>query len=367
MGTKKYTKNKMAIIAEELYGAKVSSSFMITGKCEQFIFSLDFLNPKYTENKYLELSIDFLKEIILKPNVENNKFNPEFFDIMKSDLISSINSIKDNPSMYAGIEYAKNMYSGTPSAYSTIPTKEEVENVTSEELYSFYKTLLDGDFKVDIVIHGEIEDSIIDILSNTFKSIKSNNKKLSFSINHKYDDKEKTIIDTLPYNQSKLYLGYRLLDLNYHEMNHVLKVYNTILGTMNDSILFNVVREANSLCYSIGSYTSKYNPSLTIYAGINKNNYEKSVELIKECVLSMSEEKVISRLFSSAKKTINTHLNNYYDDVIMQVNSKYQSEFEDVEDIESLKENINKVTIEEVINLNKKIKLSCIYLLKGDN
>ena len=59
--SKKYnTKNKMAIIGEELYGASVSASFGISGKTESYVFSLDFLNPKYTDNDYLEKSIDFL-------------------------------------------------------------------------------------------------------------------------------------------------------------------------------------------------------------------------------------------------------------------------------------------------------------------
>ena len=162
-------------------------------------------------------------------------------------------------------------------------------------------------------------------------------------------------------------MGYRLNNLDFHEMNHVLRIYNTILGTMNDSILFNIVREGNSLCYTIGSYYSKYNPSLTIYAGINKKNYELTVKLIKECVEKMKDKKELERLFDSAKKTINTYLNNYYDDLSLQINERYQSEFETLEDIETLKENINKVTIDEVIKLNDKIKLSIVYLLKGDN
>ena len=136
---------------------------------------------------------------------------------------------------------------------------------------------------------------------------------------------------------------------------------------MNDSILFNVVREQHSLCYSIGSYYSKYNPSLTIYAGINKVNYEKTVELIKECVESMKDKKILERLFDSAKKTINTYLNNFYDDLTSQINLYYQREFDNIEDIETLRENINAVTIDEVIKLNEKISLSTIYLLKGDN
>ena len=76
---------------------------------------------------------------------------------------------------------------------------------------------------------------------------------------------------------------------------------------------------------------------------------------------------MVLRLFESAKKTINTYLNNYYDDLPMQVNEAYAREFEIVEDVETARENINKVTIDEVIELNNKIKLSTIYLLKGDN
>ena len=135
---------------------------------------------------------------------------------------------------------------------------------------------------------------------------------------------------------------------------------------MNDSLLFNIVREEHSLCYTVGSYYSKYNPSLTIYAGINKVNYEESVKLIKECVNLMSDKATVERLFDSSLKTINTYLNNYYDDVTSQINEYYKKEFEETESVEELRSNINKVTIDEVINLNKKISLSTIYLLRGE-
>ena len=366
--SKKYnTKNKIVIVGEELYGASVSASFGMSGNTESFVFLLDFLNPKYTEEIYLEKSIDFLTEILFNPNVKDNAFDTTYFNITKKDMISSILSKKDKPSRYAKDAYASIMYKGTPTSYSSTPTLEELNSLTEESLYEEYTHLFNGDYKIDIAVYGEIDNSIEEIIKKKFKHVKGNNEKLDFYIKHKYDTKVEEKIDTLPYNQSKLYIGYRLNDLNSHEMNHVLRVYNTILGTMNDSILFNVVREDNSLCYSIGSYYSKYNPSLTIYAGINKTNYEKTVELIKECVESMKDKKTLERLFTSAKKTINTFLNNYYDDVTSQINTYYQREFDDIEDIETLRENIEKVTIDEVIKLNDKISLSTIYLLKGDN
>lgn len=366
--SKKYdTKNKIASVGEDLYGTKISSSFGITGKCETISFSIDFINPKYTEEKYMDLSLDFLKEVLLNPNVNNNEFNKEFFEIIKNDAIANYKNIKDNPNLFASIEYAKIMYKGTPTQYNSIPSIEEINKVTPSNLYDFYKHLFDGTYKVDICILGEVEDNIVDKVHKMFSVIKSNNKKYEVTIKSKFDKKVKEKIDSLPFNQSKLYIGYKLDPMDYHEFNHVLRVYNTILGTMNDSILFNIVREANSLCYSIGSYVSRYNPSLTIYAGINKKNYEKSIELIKQCVESMNDKKVLERLFDSAKKMINTVLNNYYDDATVQINRYYSMEFESLEDIEETREKINNVTIDEVIAINKKIHLNTIYMLKGDN
>ena len=366
--SKKYnTKNKMAIIGEELYGAKVGSSFGLSGNLESFVFSVSFLNPKYTFPDYLDKSLDFLYEVLLNPNVEDGKFNQELFDIMTKEQITSINSVKLNPNAYASNEFGKIMFKGTPCEYSTITSIEELDKVNRKNLYDFYKRLFNGEYKVDFAVLGEVDESIVDKIFKKFSIIKSSNEKLSFNIEYKTDGKLVTKIDSLDFNQSKLYMGYRLNDMDYHELYHVLRVYNTILGTMNDSILFNVVREEHSLCYSIGSYFNRYNKSLVIYAGINKTNYEETVELIKKCVESMSDKKVIESLFDYAKKTLNTYLNSYYDDLVGQINHYYYTEFDTVEDIETQRDNINKVTVDDVVKLNEKIKLSTIYMLKGDN
>lgn len=365
--SKKYnSKNAISKKGEDLFGARVSSYFDTIGSLEHFVFSCDFLNPKYTDNNYLEDTLDFLYEIIFNPNVHDGEFNKEYFDIIKKDFISANNSIKDNASRFASIEYNKLMYKGTPSEHSLLPSIDDINKVTPKNLYNFYKTLFDGRYNIDVFIYGEYDNSIIDLFNKKFSNLKGGKENLSFSVNHKYKNNVISKEDKLSFNQSRLYVGYRLNDFTKHELLHVMKVYNTILGTMNDSILFNIVREKYSFCYSIGSFYSKVNPSLTIYAGINKDNYEKSVELIKECVLMMSDKNIVSNMFDSAKKTINTYINDYYDDCTSQINKYYFDNYEYIESIEEYRENINNVTIDEVINLNKKISLSCVYFLRGE-
>lgn len=367
--TKKYnTKNKLAIAGEELYGCKVSGSFSLTGGLESFAFALDFLNPKYTSPEYLDKSLDFLIEVLFNPNVDKMGFNKEYFDIIMKDAILKSKMLKDSPNTYSTCEYLKLMYKGTPTEYIFVPSEEELSEVNTENLYEFYKQLFNGNFKIDIAIMGDNEESLIDIIESKLKDkIIGNNKKMVYRINHKYDDKLIKKTDVLPFKQSRLLMGYRLNNLTDYELNYVLRVYNSILGNVNDSLLFKIVREDNSLCYSIGSSYNKYNPSLTISAGINKENFEKTIELINVCLEKMKDKKSIEHLFEASKKSISTAINRYYDDLSSQINFRFDREFADIEDVETIRERINNVTLDEVIELNKKISPSVIYLLKGDS
>ncbi len=365
--SKKYnTKNKMVIKGEELYGISVSSGYTVSGSLECINYSCEFLNPEFTDSTYYEKSLDFFLELLLNPNVKNDSFDSKYYNIVKKDCIAAYESIKDNPSLCAAIEFNKIMYKGSPKEYSLTPSINDINTVNESNLYTFYKALFDGSFNVSICVLGNINDKLINIIDNKFKVLKSSNNKLSFNTDNKRDNKLIEKIDNIDFNQSRLYIGYNLINFTYHELNHVMKVYNTILGTMNDSVLFDIVREKNSLCYNVGSFYTKYNNSLVVYAGINKKNYDKAKDLIIKCVEEMSNENIVNKLFESAKKTINTFINNYYDDGVAQINHYYDSDYESIEDIEEYRNNIDEVKLEEVINLNKKIKLNTVYLLKGE-
>ncbi len=58
-------------------------------------------------------------------------------------------------------------------------------------------------------------------------------------------------------------------------------MYSTILGGSAMSKLFQNVREKESLAYSIGSLYLKQKNNIIIKAGIEIENYEKAVNLIK--------------------------------------------------------------------------------------
>lgn len=366
--SKKYnSKDKIAKRGDELYGMSVDSSFDVIGNIERFSVNCYFLNPIYTDEKYFKESIDFYFEILLNPNVKDNKFDSKYFNIVKDEIRNIIISEKDYPKNFAKKQFNKIMYKGYPNGYSNLLTLKELDELNEKEVYEFYKELFSGEYKIDVIIEGKIDSLNLDYIENKLKHFKGNNKKLNIIPKEKefknFIEKEQK----LKFNQSVLYMGYKVNGLSLYEKKFVMKVYNTILGTMNNSILFKTVREDNSLCYSISSYYSRYTDSLVVYSGINKTNYEKTIKLINECVNMMSDINVINYNINAAKKTINTVLNGYYDDVWTQINEKYYNEFESDDDIETKREIFNKVKAEDIVRMNDYIKHSVIYFMKGDN
>ena len=61
------------------------------------IFSVNFINPEYiSEKEYLEDVISFLFEMISKPNVQNEEFDLDTFNIVKNNILLDIESVEEN-------------------------------------------------------------------------------------------------------------------------------------------------------------------------------------------------------------------------------------------------------------------------------
>ncbi len=359
--TRKYnTKTKFNNYLEYLYGTEVTAEHTVKSGLETILFNVEFIHPKYTEESMYKLNLDLLKEIIFNPIIEETKFN-----IIRKNITSNIISSLENPVFYSSLQYKSLMFKGTSQSISIVGDLNNYENITSSTLCKYYKTLFtDYDIKIIVVGNIENEDFFINYFEKLFKGMREVkiNPQMYYELNN-----SKLIVkkDSKEFNQSQLIVGYKFHNLTDYERKYVLTIYNTILGVINNSILFTKLREDNSLCYSVNSNISNYYASLTITSAINKDNYDLALSIIKECVKNMLNKKQVSYLFDSAKKTIKTVLNGFYDDTYTIAEHYLMKEFDDVEEIEIRKEKLLNVSVDEIIALNKKIKLSVVYFLEG--
>lgn len=363
---KKYnSRTKLKNKCEYYYSMSILSGYDVVGDLIRFNVVCSFVNPKYVDDFDYKDAIDLMFEVINNPNVKDNKFNSEYFNVSKREVITTINSKRDNASFYSSSRFNEIMFKGCSKGYDLLSSIDELNSVNESNLYCFYKKLFSSLYRLDLFYYGEVDESYVSYMESKISNYKCNNNSFDMIPVIKRDNKVIKKIDSLKFNQSKLYIGYDLSLLSDYEIRYTMRVFNTILGTMNDSLLFNIVREENSLCYTVNSYYSVYFKALTIYAGINKDNYDKSLDLIYKCIDKMGDINIVNSMLKSAKKTIDTFLNTYYDDSFSQIENKYLSEFDSVDDIETLREKLHNISGEEVVKLKDKLRLKTIYMLKG--
>lgn len=365
---KDYPKEKDLIIeSENLYDLKVSSLSSRVGNYSILSFNLEFLNEKYTEKNMNEYSLDFFMNLLFKPNVLDNKFDQTSFNIVTNVLRKSINSIKDNKTKYSIIKVLEVMNHNMPYSFNPFGKIEELNSITPESLYEYYKKVLTNDL-VDILVVGEVDsEKIREYFTNNFKV--NTYKKVKDDIllpNILPRKRVKKVIEKDNVNQSKLAIGLRINNMTDYERKYVLRVYNEILGGGGNSMLFNTVREKHSLAYYINSFSQFYDNIAVIYAGVNSSKINMAIKLIKDTLNKMGMGSFSDEDLNNAIQTIISAIEVCEDSNTGIINNYYAQSLVDADNLDIKIKKYSNITKEEVVNIAKKIKMDTIYILEGD-
>lgn len=365
--SKKYnSKRELTIKAQDLYAAGLRTTNSRLGNYINTDFYLTVLNDKYTEDGNFASSLEFLSEIIFNPDVEDGKFNEEKLDIVKSTCRSALNSIKEDASNYSLIRMAEAFGEGEPISYRMMGYLEDLDDITGTSLYEFYLDMIKNDF-VDIFVIGDVDiKEATDLIKMYFKFDILKKLKMPFMVDEKKPRRSKLVFnEKIDNTQSKLAIGCRINGLSEYERNYPLTLFNVIFGGCSDSKLFKEVREENSLCYTIYSITNKLDNVLLIRAGIDKENYKKTVSLIEKNLKDMCNGKFDETDILMAKEYYNTALEEIEDSQSKIINNYLMMELINTDDIDVKREKMSKVTKSEIVKVAKKVTIDTIFCLEG--
>lgn len=365
--SKKYnSKRELTIKAQDLYAAGLRTTNSRLGNYINTDFYLTVLNDKYTEDGNFASSLEFLSEIMFNPDVENGKFNEEKLDIVKSTCRSALNSIKEDASNYSLVRMAEAFGEGEPISYRMMGYLEDLDDITGTSLYEFYLDMIKNDF-VDIFVIGDVDiKEATDLIKMYFKFDILKKLKMPFMVDEKKPRRSKLVFnEKIDNTQSKLAIGCRINGLSEYERNYPLTLFNVIFGGCSDSKLFKEVREENSLCYTIYSITNKLDNVLLIRAGIDKENYKKTVSLIEKNLKDMCNGKFDETDILMAKEYYNTALEEIEDSQSKIINNYLMMELINTDDIDVKREKMSKVTKSEIVKVAKKVTIDTIFCLEG--
>ena len=347
----------------DLYGPSMYIDNLFLDK-QHRICTTTFLNEKYTEKGMNKKSIDFYYSIIFNPNIDNGKFNENNFNITKSKMISWYKMDEEDSRSMAYFHSLSNISDDLPIKVDTRGNIDELLKIKREELKDFYLDKLNKS-RVAVFVVGNYDDVVINcIKDNLNHNVNKNNIEIKSNFDVSKVDKVKQVIEEKDFNQSIVFLIYKIIKMTDRERNLVLPVLNNILGG-SSAKLFNNVREKNSLAYYAYSGYSQSNNILYMYAGISKENFEKCTKLMKQELDDMVNGNITEEELENAKNSLDSGILMNLDNIGVINNNLKGQVLLGLLSLEEYKEGYKTVTKEEVINLSKKLELDVEYLLKG--
>ena len=363
------TQDEISKKLENMYGANFDCGIDKIGDNQVLKFYLESLNNEYlpVEEDNLKESIEILLDIVCNPLVEENKFKQEYFEAEKEKLKQIIEAKKDNKGMYAFNRCIEEMYKNSPYGIYKFGSIEELEKITNEELYKYYMEFIQK-CKIDIYISGKISEEAKKYIVNNSNILKLKERKPEYienSLENITEVKEKAIEESAEITQGKLVIGMNV-ETNGENSKNIALIYNAILGGTATSKLFQNVREKASLAYTASSNYIRQKNSIFIRCGIEIENYEKALKIIKEQIEDMKQGNFTEEELENTKQYIISAIEAIEDEQDTQIAYSFSHEISKTSDsINEYKKGVELVTKQQVIDLANTIKINTIYFLKN--
>ena len=260
---------------DDLYGAAVGPLVRRVGDYQTTGLYCGFMDERFAlpGDRVLEPMVDFLRELLLEPSLENGGFRKEFVESEKRNLVSSIECELNDKQTYAMGRLLKAMCRGDSFGLPRLGEKEQVAAIDSGELYRHYRKIL-LESRIQLLYVGSTEpERVAQLLRPVFRLPGRDPKSLAPQSDLRPGPGGE-VEETMEVAQGKLCMGFITPITNRTPEFAAMQLLNTLFGGGMTSKLFLNLREKQSLCYSVGSNYYGAKGIVTVSAGIDCDKKE---------------------------------------------------------------------------------------------
>ncbi len=351
---------------DHCYDAELVTDTSKIGDFHAVSISLSLLDNAYSFDgeDITSEGISILENVIFSPYLEKGAFAEEYVKGEKKLAQDEIAAQINHKASYARGRMLGHMCRMEPYGTSALGNKSEIGRITAESLYEYYRELLKT-ATVEIFFVGRFDrEKVQKTVEALFADRERNYEPLPQPSIRTKATRVREITERMDLTQANLVMGFRAGVSIYDKDWRAMSLYNSVLGGSLTSKLFCVLREKMSLCYSVSSQPHAMKGILLIYAGIAPENRDVAV---KEALNQMDEIKkgnVSEEELNNARGAILHALKGLGDNPAALAGWYLPSVLiGQVKTPSEIIEELNKVTLEDVIRVSKEITLDTVYTL----
>ncbi len=365
-GCEKYpTLTALAARLEDLYGANLSGGIRKKGDGELFYFTVEYIADRFVGENLTRKTAQLLNEVVFNPLIIDGGFSADYLNQEKNNLKSYIEGIINDKREYAQLRCVDEMFKGEPYGIFEYGYIEDFEDITPENLYEFYKEII-NEARVELFVSGTFDEEAVQKEIEEIFTLKGRKCEAVDTALAVKKAEVNTVTEEMSVSQSKLCIGLSC-GISYRDPHYyALVLYNTIFGGSPVSKLFNNVREKMSLAYFVFSRIDRMKGFMLISSGIETENYQRAYDEIMAQMDKMLKGDFTDAETDNSKKYLKNSFNSMKDS-ISAMEDFYVSQIicGGDESIDEICEKIDKVTREEIQQAGREITLDTIYFLKG--
>ncbi|MBD0380293.1 EF-P 5-aminopentanol modification-associated protein YfmF [Paenibacillus sedimenti] len=352
---------------DDLYGAGFGFDIYKRGDYQIVHLRMDIINDRFVSSNesLLKKGLEFVGETLTKPALENGYFRSKYVDSEKQTLLKRIEAVINDKVRYAAERCIEEMCSDEPYRLHALGKIEDLDGITPQNLYEQYIEWLQN-APVDIYVVGNTTlEEVEGIVKQAFSIDRNLDVNYETVIQRGTSREVKTVVERLDVNQGKLNMGLRTHISYRDEQYPVALMYNGVLGGYPHSKLFINVREKASLAYYASSRFDGHKGILTLQSGIEMQNYEKAVDIIRKQLQAMEQGDISETEMSQTKAMISNQLRELQDSAFELISFDFNAILSGKErTVAGLIESVERVDVPAIAEAAKRVQLDTIYFLR---
>ncbi len=361
--TQKYdTKQALSNALDNLYGMNIHSTVNSMGSLQCLELKMKFINPSFIDDQtsFMQDINEFIYEVIKNP-----LFNEALLEESKQNLSDKVIRMLDDPTTYATTKFYETIGADTSLAIHNYGDLAKLDAVSVDDLANFYKRLL-SEANIYFLSVGMLPSNE---LNELVAQLDLNNVSVQYNpiTNYRLTNND-LIVGNKQIPQSIICMLYDTNSYVSDDDYLVGRVMNGLLGGFSSSLLFQEVREKNSLCYSIYSYLLSFDGLMQINTGVNPKDVDKTIELIKVQIARLKQGEFEDSVLENAITMLVNTYNGINDDANAILNISFQHSILNQEIITKERvEALKSITKADVIKFAQKLDFISTYVLtKGE-
>lgn len=283
-------------------GTKKRTAFEISDEMDRIGAQVNAFTSKDVTCYYAKSTTGHAAEAfeILSDLFLNSAFPEDEMVREKGVIIEEINMNDDTPDDLCLDVLARAFYGERGYGRNILGSRENVSGFTKSDVKEYMSKRYTSD-NIVISMAGNIDPAMAEALAEKYFSCvpASASKKDSVPVELAC----KSLFRKKEIEQIHIGLAFPSVK-RYDRLFDATQIMNSVLGGSMSSRLFQKVREELGLAYTVYSYVSPYmeTGSLVVYAGVNAENYQKSVDAIFDCIKDIKSKNICKEEFMRGKE-----------------------------------------------------------------